>query len=127
MKVSNSFDCPSECNTIKYTVRKEIAPIEANKYCPRPKSLFTYIKLTLLYDFSELFNFFYSKVYWKYSTNKRIKSTAELDHIIEEICQKMIMKDIAVVSIYFPHGTYTRIEQTLKVTLTDKIASFGKF
>ena len=127
MKVSSSFDCPSECNTIKFTVRKEVAPIDVSKYCLRPKSIFNYLKLTVLYDFSELYNFFYSKVFNKYKPNKRYKSNAEVDAVIEEICQKMIMKDMAVVSIYFPHGTYTRIEQTLKVTLTDKIASFGKF
>ena len=127
MKVSSRVDCPSECNTIKFTVRKEVVPIDVSKYCPRPKSMFSYLKLTMLYDFSEILNFFYTKVYQKYSPNKRKRSNSEADLVIEEICKKMIKTDIAVVSIYFPHGTYTRIEQTLKVTLTDKIASFGKF
>jgi hypothetical protein len=128
MKVSSSFDCPSECNSVKFTIRKEVTPIDASKYCPRPKSIFTFLKLMVLYDFSELLNFFYSKVFNKYSPIGRIKQTSfvEVDPILEEICKKMITKDIAVVSIYFPHGTYTRIDQTLKVSLTDKIASFGK-
>ena len=104
-----------------------VVPIDVSKYCPRPKSMFSYLKLTMLYDFSEILNFFYTKVYQKYSPNKRKRSNSEADLVIEEICKKMIKTDVAVVSIYFPHGTYTRIEQTLKVTLTDKIASFGKF
>ena len=129
IKISSSFDCPSECNTVKFTIRKEVVPIDANMYCPKPKSIFTYLKLILLPDFSELFNFFYSKLFKKYNTNTTIKYNvfSEVDPILEDICEKMIMKDVALVSIYFPQGTYTRIEQTLKVTLTDKIASFGKY
>ena len=127
MKVSSSFDCPTECNTIKYSVKEKIVPIDPNQFCPKPKSLWGNTYLNNRPNLPEIVNFFYSKVFKKYNTSERLIYKPFFDTIIEDICVQMVRDEIAMVSIYFPHGTYTKIEQTLKFTFTDKIASFGKF
>ena len=126
MKVSSSFDCPTECNTIKYSVKEKIVPIDPNQFCPKPKSLWVNTYLNNRPNLPEIVNFFYSKVFNKYNTSERLIYKPFYDTIIEDICVKMVRDEIAMVSIYFPHGTYTKIQQALKFTFTDKIASFGK-
>ena len=125
MKVSSSFDCPTECNTIKYSVKEKIVPIDPNQFCPKPKSLWVNTNLNNRPNLPEIVNFFYSKVFKKYNTSERLIYKPFYDTIIEDICVKMVRDEIAMVSIYFPHGTYTKIQQALKFTFTDKIASFG--
>ena len=110
MKVANDFECPQECETIKYTVREKIVPLDPENYCKKPKSIWLDLNYKLRNKLPELVNFYYSKLYNKYNTTVRIQSSRMIftEAVFEDICKQMLKEDIAVVSVYFPHGTYTR-------------------
>jgi hypothetical protein len=61
-------------------------------------------------NFVEIINFYNSKIFGKYNTTNRIlnNSVSLIDNIIEDVCRQMIKQDIAMVSVYFSQGTYTR-------------------
>ena len=47
MKISSGFECPQECNTVKFTIREKMVPIDPNQFCPKPKSLWISLNLNL--------------------------------------------------------------------------------
>ena len=42
------------------------------------------------------------------------------------VCRDLFAKDIAIVSVQFASSRYIRTEQSVYVTLVDKISQFGK-
>jgi hypothetical protein len=58
----------------------------------------------------EIVNFYTSKIFGKYNTTNRVlvSNILMFDNIMEDVCRQMIKQDIAMVSVYFPQGTYTR-------------------
>ncbi len=51
---------------------------------------------------------------------------AALDNDIEALCKYLMRNHWSTVDIYYPSATAVRIQQDLKVTFSDKIATFGK-
>jgi hypothetical protein len=58
----------------------------------------------------EILNFYNSKIFGKYNTTNRVlfSNIFLFDNIMEDVCRQMIKQEIAMVSVYFPQGTYTR-------------------
>ena len=53
---------------------------------------------------------------WENYQNERIR-----------LCEKILRKHLAIVSIMFDKETYVRTNTSLRVSFTDKLAAFGKF
>ena len=117
-------ECVPGCNEIKYTVYKEEKQIHKRKICSyNPDHTQIYLDLFEMEIFKYISNSAQSSI-------KRFQEALVYSNDTKtyfyRFCVEKLKYDIAIVDVIMDSPTAMKFIQTLKVTLTDKLANFGE-
>ena len=120
-------ECIPGCNEIKYTITTEREPIDWENICSYDPDD-TEIQLDL-FDIEASY-YIRNSTYTARSEIIRFQETliksCNKDAFMSRYCEEKFKYDIAIVEVIMDSPTAIKYIQALKVTVTDKLASFGR-
>ncbi len=124
-------NCLEDCNVVKFSVAAKESALDPVKEC----DLYSTVAFQEAFHKTRLLgsNLFYSYYKLPYfigmdeaEKNQSYSYHRTLNVQNRDICQRMVSKDLAMVSVNFGSNTYMRTSMDKRVTFSDQISSIGK-
>ena len=116
-------DCLQDCEDIRFDYTVQELPIDLEKECKQ--TTFTPYITSKIYDDYPGFLYNYNSLKSKVTFGQRLATPSLNPETTEEICNQVLLNDVAIVSVQMATDRYTRNTKSLKATFGDKIGNLG--
>ena len=124
--------CPSDCDDVRFSINKQVVPINLASYCGDSEHDGSQLTKELFYsDGSHYLPDFYPLVHNYYTMDQNIATnkTSTFEPVVQnwkKPCYDIMSNDIAVVKVRLETSKYLRTVKDKRLSFADKLASFGK-
>lgn len=120
-------DCQPDCDSVQFTYTEKEWPLDIDEECSASSNFLVNLILQMNHMWKravESYNYLKNGIIIGEGPFYQTGSSKE--HKIE-FCKAILSKDIARVSIQMDSEKFTRYKQSIKLSFTDQVASFGEF
>lgn len=121
-----SCNCLPDCDSVQFTYSEKEWPLNPEKECSFSSNLLIYLiqkQINVWNRGVDALNYFTRNIsvgdgpFYKNSESKYYRI---------ELCKELLKEDIALVRVQLDSDKFLRFKQSIKLSFTDQIASFGK-